>query len=47
MMTMIDLMFAVRLWDYNDYFCEVFFFDKKLLNLGICLSIFLLVCSHP
>lgn len=28
MMTMIDLMFAVRLWDYNDYFCGVFFFDK-------------------
>lgn len=29
MMTMIDLMFAVHLWDYNDCFCGVlFFFDK-------------------
>lgn len=28
MMTMIDWMFAVQLWDYNDHICGPFFLDK-------------------
>lgn len=29
MMTMIDLIFPVHLWDYDDYFCGVFFFSTS------------------